>query len=419
MKVVNFISDGTLNIPDILITKAPSIAQKIWNYTIPIEPVSDSLHWTTATDGVLTSKLAYSHLTGAGRPLQWCSLIWFKFVPPSRSFIMWRIAHNKLPTDENLRKRGCYIVSVCCFCKAYAESTDHLFFGCAETAKIWKWLSTDIDQSIQTGSWLNVLTGCIGRWSRMLQEVMLSAVLHIVWCIWIERNNRYFHDKVNSIPSLIQHVIAEVRTSYSYSSGASNSSVTDFKIAQLFNLTVRVARPVVTFEVRWLPPKGHTIKVNVDGSAIGNPSVASIGVVFRDKAANFIGGFVHNIGNASSLMAELCAVMFVVERAVSRHWFGIWIETDSLIVTKAFQNPLLVPWGFRNRWSNCMLLANSIDCICTHIHREGNQVANALAKNGHSLAPFSSQWWDSPPSFLLPDLLRDSSGQSYQRITMM
>lgn len=81
-----------------------------------------------------------------------------------------------------------------------------------------------------------------------------------------------------------------------------------------------------------------------------------------------------------SLLNCVLLYMFAIEKAVSKHWYSIWIETDSSLVTKAFQDNMLVPWGLRNRWNNCMIIASSISCKCTHIHREGNQVAHALAK---------------------------------------
>jgi len=51
-----------------------------------------------------------------------------------------------------------------------------------------------------------------------------------------------------------------------------------------------------------------------------------------------------------------------------------------------------------------MFLASSLSYVCSHIQREGNHVANALAYNGQSLAPFLSQWWDSPLLTLLKKL---------------
>jgi len=42
--------------------------------------------------------------------------------------------------------------------------------------------------------------------------------------------------------------------------------------------------------------------------------------------------------------------------------------------------------------------------------REGNMVADALAKHGQNLAPCSSQWWEYPPSFIASLLVKDSLG---------
>jgi len=46
---------------------------------------------------------------------------------------------------------------------------------------------------------------------------------------------------------------------------------------------------------------------------------------------------------------------------------------------------LSVPWRLRNRWMNCKTTLRSIECHCTHIQREGNVVADALASNGQSV----------------------------------
>lgn len=66
----------------------------------------------------------------------WAKLLLNTYIPPSRSFITWRLIHNKLPTDDNLRKRGCFIVSICCFCMQEAESSQHIFFDCPATYRL-------------------------------------------------------------------------------------------------------------------------------------------------------------------------------------------------------------------------------------------------------------------------------------------
>jgi len=56
----------------------------------------------------------------------------------------------------------------------------------------------------------------------------------------------------------------------------------------------------------------------------------------------------------------------------------------------------MVPWKMRARWLNCRKFCNSVVCSCVHVFREGNQVADALAKNAWGLALYSSQWWPAP-----------------------
>ncbi|AES75027.1 hypothetical protein MTR_6g023250 [Medicago truncatula] len=55
-----------------------------------------------------------------------------------------------------------------------------------------------------------------------------------------------------------------------------------------------------------------------------------------------------------------------------------------------------VPWRMQARWHNCMHYCKQINCSFSHALKEVNLVADTLAKNGQSLALYSSQWWDHP-----------------------
>jgi hypothetical protein len=98
------------------------------------------------------------------------------------------------------------------------------------------------------------------------------------------------------------------------------------------------------------------------------------------------------------------------------HLTSICLETDSISVVSADNKNVGVPWKMRARWYNCMKFCKTIACVCVHVLREGNQVVDALAKNGQGLAMYSSQWWPSPPSFLYPFLYRDSLWLSFSRL---
>lgn len=59
-----------------------------------------------------------------------------------------------------------------------------------------------------------------------------------------------------------------------------------------------------------------------------------------------------------------------------------------MLVVRAFKNASLVPWRIRNRWSNCLSIVSSLSFVVSHVHREGNTCADALANIGLSLNTF-------------------------------
>lgn len=163
---------------------------------------------------------------------------------------------------------------------------------------------------------------------------------------------------------------------------------------------------------------GSPPKLICDGSSFGSPPYGAIGVVFRASQSMFVGTFSQNIEHASSLEAEFSACMYATEKAKELQLTRIWLETDSLSVVKAFKTGLGVPWRMKIRWHNCLLYCTSITFICTHVFREGNMIADALAKNGKGLALYSSQWWDAPPSLISSLYNRDRLGLPFSKTLM-
>ncbi|PNY01473.1 ribonuclease H [Trifolium pratense] len=94
-----------------------------------------------------------------------------------------------------------------------------------------------------------------------------------------------------------------------------------------------------------------------------------------------------SLGVASAYFSELCGARSAIEIAYSKNWLNIWLETDSSLVVSAFKNPTKsVACSLRNRWNNVLFMITQMNCIVTHIYREGNQVADLIANHGLSLA---------------------------------
>ena len=402
MKVADCIVDSNWSIPDYVWNRDADLAVKILKVTLPANDIPDKLIWKNALDGNLTHKLAYAFMIGAGPKVSWDKILWNSYIPPSRAFITWRVLHNKLPTDDNLRKRGCYIVSICCFCMNYVESTHHILFDCPVTYKLWDWLSKGTDQPLDCTNCSTLLLGRIGMGSKLVQQILNSAIIHLIWAIWIERNQRYFHNQSQSMSSLFNTMLAEVQLSFRLNLVHGASAMQDHKISKMFNIPLKVHRIRHVQDVVWCPPIYGTIKFNCDGSSVGVHPCGAIGIVVRDHNCVFLGAISSNIGHASPIEAEFCAGMLAIEKALEMGLSHICLESDSLYLVKAFYKDVGVPWKMRARWHNCISYCRSINCACVHILREGNMVADALAKNGQSLSLFSSQWWPSPPPSYIP-----------------
>lgn len=100
----------------------------------------------------LSFKVASLHLKPLQNAVDWSKLIWSPSIPPSRSFVAWRLIHNRMPTNENLNARGCVSISVCSLCYKHDESSDHLFLTCEFARAFWGWLCSILQQNIDVSS---------------------------------------------------------------------------------------------------------------------------------------------------------------------------------------------------------------------------------------------------------------------------
>ncbi|KAF7834434.1 reverse transcriptase [Senna tora] len=63
-----------------------------------------------------------------------------------------------------------------------------------------------------------------------------------------------------------------------------------------------------SINVGWVKPKNGFIKLNTDGSSIGNPGPVGVGGLFRDSDGRWLLGFSGSIGYQTNMFAELNAI---------------------------------------------------------------------------------------------------------------
>jgi len=104
--------------------------------TIPISPHDDKLVWKHRTSGKLPLKEAFHLKKQHHLKIPWTKCIWNRDIRPSKATIVWRLMMGKLPIDDMLAQRGCYLPSICSLCQKCVEAQLHLFFECPYSLRI-------------------------------------------------------------------------------------------------------------------------------------------------------------------------------------------------------------------------------------------------------------------------------------------
>jgi len=71
--------------------------------TISNHDRKDELVQKQASNGTLSLKDAYNFKTHDSQQVSWGKLIWSIHIPPTKSLLSWRLMHDKVPCDDNLK----------------------------------------------------------------------------------------------------------------------------------------------------------------------------------------------------------------------------------------------------------------------------------------------------------------------------
>ena len=136
----------------------------------------------------------------------------------------------------------------------------------------------------------------------------------LCWNLWLGRNDCIFNDQSRSQPSLV-HSFVNAATEYHFLAGPVHHS--RIKIPQF---------------IRWEFPPDPFIKLNTDGSAIGNPRLAGVRGLLRNSSGEWISGFSLHLGITSNNMVELAVVRQGLILAWDMGFKFIHLELDSMTI---------------------------------------------------------------------------------------
>ncbi|KAL5810932.1 hypothetical protein ACOSQ4_027500 [Xanthoceras sorbifolium] len=152
------------------------------------------------------------------------------------------------------------------------------------------------------------------------------------------------------------------------------------------------------YQIAWQPPLNNWVKVNVDGSRIGDDGFIATGVVIIDSSKNWLKGFTVKKGYGSVLEAEMWGIFEGLKLAWDTGFRRINFEYDSKSAIDLLSREVTLNHPLFSIINCCKLyLRKDWTCTVGHVFREGNNVADGLANFGQML-DVNILYFEEPPS---------------------
>ncbi|KAL5787746.1 hypothetical protein ACOSP7_004695 [Xanthoceras sorbifolium] len=181
------------------------------------------------------------------------------------------------------------------------------------------------------------------------------------------------------------------------------------------NSSDKIDNPTQSCYFTWVPPRIGCVKLNIDGNRNNiSGAIAAVGVV-RNHDRQWIKGFVMNKGKGCILEAELWAVFEGLKMAWDGGFRKVQIDSDCLEAISLIQRGCNVNNPLWYLIQECRRLIDSPWCCeLSHVYRESNFLADAMAAFGQSLSCCIPSF-EEPPPFVFSVFAKDADGIAYAR----
>ncbi|GMJ11969.1 hypothetical protein HRI_004866100 [Hibiscus trionum] len=167
---------------------------------------------------------------------------------------------------------------------------------------------------------------------------------------------------------------------------------------------------VFPVRTRWNPPPRGLYKVNFDVTFDGNGKRGGIGIIIRDNEGFVWGGAAIKIGKVmEASVGGAMATLKALEVARDMGCRRIILESDCVgILSDSSMKVVAEGSGLRCRVDEGKMVMGEVEeCYIHHIQREGNEVANLIAR--HSLVSQEDLFWQHDyPNFIHQAIISDA-----------
>ncbi|XP_070003073.1 uncharacterized protein [Nicotiana sylvestris] len=248
----------------------------------------------------------------------------------------------------------------------------------SETAKTtWKYFLSRAGIAVEELTLHQVITKC---WTAnvclRLKPGMQALPSCVVWELWKRRNSMKYGDAVTTSRVIYQvssnlQALVKVRKP--------GMDMVPHKWHYLLAMMENFTPKLKVTKVMWEFPSAGWLKFNTDGASRGNPGRSSIGFCIRNENGDIVKSVGKEIEETTNTVAEAKAMVEALRFCRFQQYSHVWIQTDSMLLKKIMDGIWKPPWIISEQVEEMMQLINGGNYTVTHIHREGNKLADHLA----------------------------------------
>uniref|UniRef100_A0A8I6Y3E3 Reverse transcriptase domain-containing protein n=1 Tax=Hordeum vulgare subsp. vulgare TaxID=112509 RepID=A0A8I6Y3E3_HORVV len=305
--------------------------------------------------------------SGSVEEKHWKTL-WSIVAPGKMKVVLWRMAHDCLPTGHQLVHRHIPADDRCIFC-GDTERVEHMFLFCPFARRVW--------DGVKLAYPLHLLRKDLHNMKQWIFEFinretkLHSTVLAVTaWHIWESRNDCRNNEAQLSVSRMVARVLAYVQ----------------MIVQHLWPNSSNQPLSTVNTPHRWpLPPMGY-VCVNVDAALFPDTRRMGCGVVLRDHS----GSFIMSVSEGMSVfptpeLAEAMAVRRGLLAAHSRGAHRIILASDCLSFIQHITSPGMDLSTLGAVIADIRSMASDFQSCMFQFHRRCyNVVAHKLARNAES-----------------------------------
>ncbi|KAF6135534.1 hypothetical protein GIB67_015387 [Kingdonia uniflora] len=261
----------------------------------------------------------------------------------------------------------------------------------------WKGMQHKVSDFLENGTW-NLALKFSKSWtlqSSYMEDLWVNGVLACIQSIWLCRNKITHNEPVPTLRQTKYNILKAIYESLN-SIGSMRNNQNELGLLFRPQVPLKPRKPPRIRPCTWELPCLNEVKINCDGSSLGNPGNAGTGAVFREHPGSVLGILVENIGASTSYYAECCSIVSSLFTALEQGWLKIFLVSNSKTAIIAFQQKK-VPWQLQAKRD---YISTKLLVRLKHTWKECNFSADDSANRAARLHPFTKEWFQGKPAFL-------------------